>query len=39
MELAGDLNLLEPRHVAALMEQCDEIARLINGLLARLQTA
>jgi four helix bundle protein len=39
LELAGDLNLLEPRRVTALMEQCDERARLINGLLARLQTA
>jgi four helix bundle protein len=39
LELAGDLNLLEPKGVAALMEQCDEVARLINGLVGTLQTS
>jgi four helix bundle protein len=36
LELAGDLNLLDPKSVAALMEQCDEVARLINGLVGSL---
>jgi four helix bundle protein len=36
LELAGDLQLLEKARVNALMQQCEEIARLINGLLAAL---
>ncbi len=39
LELAGNLNLLEPKNMAALMEQCEEVARLINGLVGTLQIA
>jgi len=39
LELSGDLKLLEPKPVAALMEQCEEVARLINGLLGALRTS
>jgi four helix bundle protein len=37
LELAGDLKLLERERVARLMMQCEEVARLINGLLAKLR--
>jgi four helix bundle protein len=36
LELAGDLKLLEKRRVNELMEKCEEVARLINGLLGAL---
>jgi four helix bundle protein len=36
LELTADLNLLESGNVRALMERCDEVARLINGLLGAL---
>lgn len=36
LELTGDLNLLDPGRVAALMCQCEEVARMINGLLKSL---
>jgi four helix bundle protein len=35
-ELASDLKFLEKRRVDELMERCEEVARLINGLLAAL---
>ena len=38
LELAGDLNLLDQKHVAALMEQCEEVCRLTNGLLGTLHS-
>ena len=38
MELANDLKLLESKSFEQLMEQCEEIARLINGLLGKLST-
>jgi four helix bundle protein len=37
LELAGDLSLLERRTVTSLMEQSEEVGRLINGLLATLR--
>lgn len=37
LELAHDLNFLEPVGATALMEQCEEVARLINGLVGTLQ--
>jgi four helix bundle protein len=37
LELAGDLKLLEKERVEKLMMQCEEVARLINGLLAKLR--
>ena len=36
LELARDLKLLDANRVVALMEQCEEVARLINGLLGAL---
>jgi four helix bundle protein len=36
LELAGDLKFLNQVRVDCLMEQCEEIARMINGLLATL---
>jgi four helix bundle protein len=37
LELAADLNLLDSGRAATLMAQCDEVARMINGLLGTLQ--
>ncbi len=37
LELAGGLSLLEQNTVVSLMEQSEEVARLINGLLATLR--
>ena len=39
MELASDLKLLDEVRIKALMEQCEEVARLMNGLLAALQSS
>lgn len=39
LELAGDLKLLDSVDVAALMEQCEEVARLINGLVGALHSS
>lgn len=39
LELAGDLKLLDSVDVAALMEQCEEVARLINGLAGALHSS
>lgn len=36
LELSGDLRLLEKEKVEALMDRCEEVARMINGLLASL---
>lgn len=35
-ELAGDLNYIEKQQVKRLMEQSDEVTRLLNGLIAAL---
>lgn len=37
LELAGDLKFLDSGNVQALMEQCEEIARLLNGLVGALK--
>ncbi len=37
LELAGDLKLLSERNVGELMESCEEVARLINGLVGVLE--
>jgi four helix bundle protein len=37
LELAGDLSMLDRSRLAALMEGCEEVGRLINGLLATLR--
>ncbi len=37
MELAGDLHYLSQDTVASMMAQSDEVARLMNGLLAKLE--
>jgi four helix bundle protein len=37
LELAGDLSLLNLQSAKALIKQCEEVARLINGLLAVLR--
>lgn len=37
LELAADLKLMQGDSVQILMEQCEEVARLINGLLATMQ--
>ncbi|MDR3724223.1 MAG: four helix bundle protein [Terracidiphilus sp.] len=37
MELASDLKLLDKNKVDELMQQCEEVARLINGTLAVLE--
>jgi four helix bundle protein len=37
VELAGDLSLLSSETTRRLMESCDEVARLINGLLGALE--
>ena len=37
LELASGLKFLNKARVGELMEQCEEIARLINGLLAALE--
>jgi len=37
LELASDLKLLDEARVKTLMEQCEEVARMINGLLAKLE--
>lgn len=37
LELAGDLRFLDSGNVQALMEQCEEIARLLNGLVGALK--
>jgi four helix bundle protein len=37
LELASDLKLLDEARVKILMEQCEEVARMINGLLAKLE--
>jgi four helix bundle protein len=39
IELAGDLSLLSSDTAGHLMESCDEVARLINGLLGVLGRA
>jgi four helix bundle protein len=39
IELAGDLQLLKEGSVKELMEAAEEVARLINGLLAALEPA
>ncbi len=39
LELAADLSLLEARSAAALMAHCDEVTRLINGLVGTLHTS
>jgi four helix bundle protein len=39
VELAGDLSLLSSETTRRLMESCDEVARLINGLLGALEEA
>jgi four helix bundle protein len=36
LELAADLKYLDEKRVGELMQQCEEIARMINGLLASL---
>jgi four helix bundle protein len=36
LELAGDLHLLEGNRLRVLMDQCEEVARLINGLVGKL---
>jgi len=38
LELAAGLHLLDQLKVTTLMDQCEEVARLINGLLAKLAT-
>jgi len=37
LELAGDLKFLNEMKVKKLMEDCEEIARMINGLVASLE--
>jgi four helix bundle protein len=37
LELAGGLGLLEQEKIASLMEQSEEVGRMINGLLATLR--
>jgi four helix bundle protein len=37
LELASGMNFIEQSKSTSLMEQCEEIARLINGLLAKLK--
>ena len=37
LELAGDLKFLDGARVRDLMEPCEEVARMINGLLAKLE--
>lgn len=37
LELAGDLKLLDSEHISQLMAQCEEVARMLNGLLGVLQ--
>jgi len=37
LELASGFNFIEESKAAGLMEQCEEVARLINGLLAKLE--
>lgn len=39
LELAGDLRLLGPERVGAMKEQCEEVARLINGLVGKLHAS
>ena len=39
LELAGSLKLLKEEMVEELMEECEEIARLINGLLGALEVS
>jgi four helix bundle protein len=39
LELAGDLELVSEDTVRHLMKSCEEVARLINGLLGALETA
>ncbi len=39
LELARDLKMLDTGCVSALMEQCEEVARLINGLLNALHSS
>ena len=39
LELAGDLKLVSEDTVRHLMKSCEEVARLINGLLGALETA
>jgi four helix bundle protein len=38
LELAADLKYLNEAKVAELMEQCEEVARMINGLIASMNT-
>lgn len=38
LELAADLKYINETKVAELMELCEEVARMINGLIATLQT-
>ena len=37
LELASGMNFIEQSKSTSLMEQCEEVARLINGLLAKLK--
>jgi four helix bundle protein len=37
LELAADLKYTDETRVAELMEQCEEVARMINGLVASLE--
>ncbi len=39
LELASDLKFLDEAKVKGLMEQCEEVARLTNGLLAAMETS
>ncbi len=39
LELAGDLRLLDSGRVSALMGQCEEVARMINGLMGSLRNS
>jgi len=39
LELAGDLKFLDETRVKGLMEKCEEVARLMNGLLAALEAS
>jgi four helix bundle protein len=38
LELAADLKYLDEKGVGELMQKCEEIARMINGLLASLDS-
>jgi four helix bundle protein len=38
LELAAGLNFIEETKTIALIQQCEEVARMINGLLAAMKT-